>query len=49
VLAAGFIFEGETKVLRNPKDDKSLKVFDPKVRGETDQFVYKFRKPRSAR
>ncbi len=49
VLAAGFIFEGETKVLRNPKDDRSLKVFDPKVRGETDQFVYKFRKPRSAR
>jgi predicted methyltransferase len=49
VLAAGFIFDGETKILRNPKDDKSLKVFDPKVRGETDQFAYKFRKPRSAR
>lgn len=45
VLAAGFVFDGETKILRNPKDDRSLKVFDPKVRGETDQFAYKFRKP----
>ena len=32
--------------LRNPADDHTLKVFDPAVRGTTDQFVYKFRKPR---
>lgn len=49
VLAAGFIFEGETRILRNPKDDRTLSVFDPKIRGNTDQFAYKFRKPRSAR
>lgn len=42
--AAGFEFVGESDVLRNPDDDHTLKVFDPKVRGVTDQFVYKFRK-----
>jgi len=45
VLAAGFTFAGESKALANPKDDHSLKVFDPAIRGVTDQFVYKFRKP----
>ena len=46
VLAAGFEFVGESAVLHNPADDHSLKVFDPTVRGHTDQFAYKFRKPR---
>ena len=32
--------------LRNPADDRSRPVFHPSVRGRTDQFVYKFRKPR---
>lgn len=45
VLAAGFVFVGESKALSNPKDDHTLKVFDPAIRGHTDQFVYKFRKP----
>ena len=45
VLAAGFTFAGESKALANPKDDHTLKVFDPKIRGATDQFVFKFRKP----
>jgi predicted methyltransferase len=45
VLADGFTFAGESKALANPKDDHTLKVFDPKIRGVTDQFVYKFRKP----
>jgi predicted methyltransferase len=26
-------------------DDHSLLVFDPKIRGKTDRFVFKFRKP----
>src|SRR5690606_15234483 len=43
--AAGFEFAGESDVLRNPDDAHTLKVFNPKVRGVTDQFVYKFRKP----
>jgi predicted methyltransferase len=45
VEAAGFDYVGESDVLRNPADDHTLKVFDPAVRGHTDQFVYKFRKP----
>ena len=45
VEAAGFVFEGESDVLRNPADNHTLNVFDEKIRGKTDQFVYKFRKP----
>jgi predicted methyltransferase len=46
VEAAGFKFDGESKVLAHPADDHSKKVFDPAIRGHTDQFVYKFRKPK---
>ena len=46
VLAAGFHFEGESSVLHNPGDDHTAKIFDPAIRGKTDQFLYKFRKPR---
>ena len=46
VLAAGFTLDGESNVLRNPADDHTLKVFDPKIRGKTDQFILKFRKPK---
>lgn len=46
VEAAGFRYEGQTTVLRNPADDHHLLVFDPAIRGHTDQFVYKFRKPK---
>jgi predicted methyltransferase len=45
VQSVGFKFEGELSALRNPADDHKLKVFDPAIRGHTDQFVYKFRKP----
>ena len=43
---AGFRLEAESDMLRNPADDLSLNVFDPKIRGRTDRFVLKFRKPR---
>jgi predicted methyltransferase len=43
--AAGFIFDGESKVLANPADPRTVAVFDPSVRGHTDQFVLRFRKP----
>ena len=33
-------------MLANPADDHSLLVFDEKIRGKTDRFVFKFRKPR---
>jgi predicted methyltransferase len=45
VEAAGFKFVGESNVLRNPADPHTKIVFDPSIRGHTDQFVFKFRKP----
>ena len=42
---AGFVLEAESPLLRNPADDRSLLVFDDKIRGKTDRFVFKFRKP----
>jgi predicted methyltransferase len=43
---AGFQLVGSSDMLRNPSDDHSLLVFDPKIRGKTDRVVLKFRKPR---
>jgi predicted methyltransferase len=45
VEKAGFVFDGETKVLAIPGDDHQLKIFDPAVRGKTDRFVLRFKKP----
>ncbi|WP_243444773.1 class I SAM-dependent methyltransferase [Sphingosinicella humi] len=42
---AGFVFDGESDLLRNPDDDHAKSVFDPAVRGKTDRVVYRFRKP----
>lgn len=47
VEAAGFVFDGESNALRNPKDPHNIKVFDKSIRGHTDQFIYRFRKPAS--
>ena len=43
---AGFVFDGELALLRNPEDDHSKGVFDASIRGRTDRFVYRFRRPR---
>jgi predicted methyltransferase len=45
VLAAGFKFLNSIDLLRDTNDDHSLKVFDPAIRGHTDQFILVFRKP----
>jgi len=45
VLAAGFKLDATSSILANSSDD-SKKVFDPSVRGHTDQFLYRFRKPK---
>ena len=45
VLAAGFEFVAESFVLDNPNDDGTKMVFDPSIRGKTDQFILKFKKP----
>ena len=43
---AGFVLEAQSDMLRNPADDHSLNEFDAQIRGKTDRFVFKFRKPR---
>jgi predicted methyltransferase len=45
ILAAGFVLAGTSDLLRQPADSHSVKVFDPSIRGKTDQFILKFRKP----
>ncbi|HEY1427274.1 MAG TPA: methyltransferase, partial [Caulobacteraceae bacterium] len=46
VESAGFRLIGESDILRNPADDHTLLVFNPAIRGHTDQFLLKFQKPR---
>ena len=45
VTSVGFVFDCETDVLRNPADTHKLVVFDKSIRGHTDQFAFRFRKP----
>lgn len=45
LTAAGFVLDAQSEVLRNPEDDRSLRVFEGDIRGRTDQFVLRFRKP----
>jgi predicted methyltransferase len=45
LVAAGFLFDGESDVLRNFSDDHTQPVFDDSIRGRTDRAVLKFRKP----
>lgn len=43
--AAGFVLEAKSDVLRNMDDDHSVNMGAPEVRGKTDRFVFRFRKP----
>lgn len=45
VTMAGFVLDGESMTLNNPADDHTLNVFDPAIRGKTDQFILRFKKP----
>lgn len=45
VLAAGFELAGTSELLHRPEDPHTARVFDPSIRGRTDQFIFKFRKP----
>jgi predicted methyltransferase len=47
VKSVGFELETESDVLANPADDHTKGVFDPALRGKTDQFTLKFRKPKN--
>ena len=46
VEAAGFRLEARGTMLRHPADDHTQKVFETGIRGKTDQFILRFRKPR---
>ncbi len=45
MTAAGFVFDGSSDALHNAADPLTAKVFDASIRGQTDQFIYRFRKP----
>jgi predicted methyltransferase len=45
IEAAGFVLEAQSDALRNSDDDHTLAVFNPTVRGRTDQVLFRFRKP----
>lgn len=45
VEAAGFRFDGESPILANPNDPHTAAMWDKSVKGRTDQFLYRFRKP----
>ena len=47
VEAAGFVFDGQSNILANAADPHTVAVFDKSIRGHTDQFIYKFRKPKA--
>lgn len=42
---AGFVFDGDSGALRITADDHSKNVFDPAIRGKTDRFMMRFKKP----
>jgi len=44
-VSAGFVVEAEGDVLSHPDDDHTKMVFDPTIRGKTDRFILKLRKP----
>lgn len=44
--AAGFKLEAQSPLYADPADTHTTSVFDPAIRGKTDQFIYKFRKPK---
>jgi len=46
--AAGFVLEEESDLYARPDDTHDASVFDDSVRGRTDQFLWRLRKPDSA-
>ena len=43
--AGGFALDEESTILANPADDYTKGVFDDAVRGKTDQFLLRYKKP----
>lgn len=47
VESAGFVLAGQSDLLKNPNDPHTATVFDPSIKGKTDQFILKFEKPKT--
>lgn len=45
LTAAGFRLEAESDLFARPDDPMTMNVFDEAIRGKTDQFALRFRKP----
>ena len=45
IEGVGFLLDAQSDVLRHLEDKRTKNVFDPEVRGKTDRFVYRFKKP----
>lgn len=45
LTAAGFVLEEESDLYARPDDPRDANVFSPAIRGKTDQFTLRFRKP----
>ena len=43
---AGFVLIGSSDLLRNRTDPHSADPFDDSIKGKTDRFIFKFKKPR---
>lgn len=41
---AGFVPESSSDVLRNPKDSRDLSSFEPRIRFQTDRFLWRLKK-----
>lgn len=48
LTAAGFVLEQESDLYSRPADPRTANVFDEGIRGQTDQFVWRLRKPAGA-
>ncbi len=48
IEASPFELDASIDMLRNPDDDHTLNVFDESIRGKTDRFVLRLRKPGAA-
>jgi predicted methyltransferase len=45
IETSGLRYDGSSPVVANPADPHTASVFDPSIRGRTDQFVFRFKKP----
>ncbi|HEY5645037.1 MAG TPA: methyltransferase domain-containing protein [Pseudomonadales bacterium] len=48
LTARGFVFDGESQALANPADDRTGSPFARELRGRTDRFLHRYRKPAPA-